>query len=98
MVLISPTIDSIISLALVIIGIALVLFVVMKIGKVLVKVVVGFVMNAILGFIALFAIGYFFGITVPYTFPVIASVVLFGLPGVGTLLILKLGGIVLAIL
>ena len=98
MVLFGPTIDSILSLILVIIGIALIILVVMKVGKLLTKVVVGFVMNAILGFIALFAIGYFFGITVPYTLPVIASVVLFGLPGVGTLLILKLGGIVLAIL
>ena len=98
MVLISPTIDSIISLVLVIIGIALVLFVVMKIGKVLVKVVVGFVMNAILGFIALFAIGYFFGITVPYTLPCDSLRGSVRLSGVGTLLILKLGGIVLAIL
>ena len=97
MVLFSPAIDSMLSLALIIIGIALVVFVVMKIGGLLMKAVVGVLVNAVLGFIVLFAAGYFFGLTVPLTVPVIASIAIFGLPGVGTLLILKLGGVVLMI-
>jgi hypothetical protein len=45
----------------------------------------------------LFAAGYFFGMTMQYTIPEIAAVLLFGLPGVGTMLILKVfGGIALA--
>ncbi len=98
MVALGTAIDSTISLVLIIIGIALVVFVVMKIGGLLLKAVVGILINTVLGFIVLFAIGYFFGVTVQWTLPVIASVAVFGLPGVGTILLLKLGGVMLAVL
>ena len=98
MVVLGTAIDSILSLVLIIVGIGLVVFVVMKIGGLLLKAVVGILVNTILGFIVLFAIDYFFGVTVQWTLPVIASVALFGLPGVGTILLLKLGGVMLAIL
>jgi hypothetical protein len=89
-----PAVNSVMSIVMVILGIILVVFVVMQISKFLVKIVVGLVANTILGFLALLIVNFVFGISIIYTLPVIISVVLFGLPAVGTILLLKiLGGI-----
>ena len=98
MLLEALTIGYILSIILVIIAIVFVVLVVTKIGRLLIRVIVGAIMNTVLGFLVLFAINYFFGITIAYTQPEMASIVLFGLPAVGTLLILKVvGGIALLI-
>ncbi len=94
-----PVLGSILSLGIVVLAIVLLVFIVAKIGKIFVKIVVGIVANTVLGFLVLYAMGYFFKITIVWTSSVILSVVLFGLPAVGTLLILKVvGGIALMIL
>ncbi len=98
MVLVGSSLGSLFSLALTVGGIALLIFVVMRISGFLLKLIVGVIMNTVFGFILLFAVKYFFGVTLNYTLPVIASIIVFGLPGVGTLLILKLGGVVLSVL
>ncbi len=87
-----PALNSIASLVLILVGIGIVLFVMMMIGKLLLKLIVGLVLNTVLGFAALFLIGWAFGISVRYTVPVIVSVVIFGLPAAGTVLLLTIFG------
>lgn len=60
------------------------------------KALFAFLTNSILGIVAIFAINAFLAIGIPFSAPVMLSTVLFGLPGVGTLVILKLGGLALA--
>lgn len=92
-----PALNSIASLALVAIGIGLVLFVIMTVGKLMLKIIVGLILNMLLGFVALFLVGWAFGISIALTLPIIAAIVIFGLPAVGTMLLLKLfGGAALA--
>jgi hypothetical protein len=84
---------ALISEGVLILLIALVLFVVFKIGKGLMKIVFGLVMNSILGVIAIFALDYFFKLGIPLSLShleVLIPTVLFGLPAVGTFVILKL--------
>ena len=87
-----PLIGNIAAIILIILGIALVVFLVSRIGQWLLKLVIGIVVNTVLGLIMLFILNYAFGITFQYTFAEILSVVLFGLPAVGTLLLLKVVG------
>ncbi len=97
MLLVAAAAGTILSIALVVIGIVLVLLAVTRIGGLVKRILVGIIVNSVLGFMVLFAAGYFFGMTMQYTIPEIAAVLLFGLPGVGTMLILKVfGGIALA--
>jgi hypothetical protein len=91
-------VGSALSLLLIIGCIALVIMIVLRIGRLLSRAVVGIIANSVLGFAALFIIGYAFGIYIPLTTPILISVALFGLPGVGTLLVLKvIGAVALAV-
>lgn len=93
-----PFLNSVLSIGLVIIGIVLVVLIITMIGRILLRLVVGLVMNSILGFVALFLISWLFGITLAYSTAEIVAVIIFGLPAVGTMLLLKLvGGVALAI-
>lgn len=71
------------------------IYIVLKIGKGLLKWVFGVIINSILGFIAILLLSYVFGFVIPFSLPVIIATALFGLPAVGTLVILKLMGVVL---
>lgn len=83
--------STILSEILVIIGIFLVIFIIFKLGKLL----IGLLANIILGFIALFAINVLFGLAIPFDLPVIIITALLGLPGVAVIVILRLLGITL---
>ena len=94
----SSILSSFASVGFSVLGIALLIFVVLKLGGLVTKLIVGFIMNVLLGLILLYIANNIMGITFSYTFPEMVSIALFGLPGVGTMILLKLGGVALAIL
>ena len=89
----SSILSSFASVGFTVIGIALLIFVVLKIGGLMTKIIVGFIMNVLLGLILLYIATSVMGITFSYSFPELVSIALFGLPGVGTMILLKLGGV-----
>ena len=91
------TLGGIVSIALPIVIILIMLYIVFKLGKFALKYVFGVIANSILGFAALFLLNYFFSVAIPFTLPIIITIAIFGLPAVGTLVILKLlGGLALS--
>ena len=82
-------VNSLLSEILVIVGIFIVLYIIFKLGKFLLALLV----NVILGFIAIFAINALFGIGIPWNLVVIVVTAILGLPGVALIIILKLIGI-----
>jgi hypothetical protein len=81
--------------------IAVVLFIIFKIGKSIMKLVFGLIINSILGVIAIYALDYFFNLGIPLGFnhlEVLIPTVLFGLPAVGTFVILRFFHIVLLVI
>jgi hypothetical protein len=72
--------------------IAAVLFVVFKMSSLILKLAVGVVVNSIAGLIAIFALNYIFQMGIPIGLATLLSTAIFGLPGVGTIVILKLFG------
>ncbi|MGC8647626.1 MAG: hypothetical protein ACP5SA_02270 [Candidatus Micrarchaeia archaeon] len=85
--------SSIASEIILVLAIALVLFIVFKIGKLLLKIIFGIIANSILGVIAIYTLNYFFALGIPLALPEIIASALFGLPAVGTIVILKLFGV-----
>ena len=83
--------SGIVSAILLIIGIILVIYIVFKLGKF----VLGLIVNIILGFIAIFLLNTLFGLGVPWNWLVIIITALLGLPGVLIIVVLKLLGIML---
>jgi pro-sigmaK processing inhibitor BofA len=73
--------------------IAIVLFVIFKIGRLILKVIFGIIINSILGVIALYLLNYVFNIGIPIELQTMVPAALFGLPAVGTMVILRLFGI-----
>jgi hypothetical protein len=73
--------------------IAIVLYIVFKIGKLLLRIIFGIIANSILGIITIFVLNYVFSLGIQIDSPVIASAALFGLPAVGTIVIFRLFGI-----
>ncbi|MGC8649187.1 MAG: pro-sigmaK processing inhibitor BofA family protein [Candidatus Micrarchaeia archaeon] len=67
---------------------AIALFIFLKLGSIIVKLIV----NVIIGFITLYGINLFLGLGITFILPTIIIVALFGLPGVIILVILKLFG------
>lgn len=60
------------------------------------KAIFVFLSNTIAGFLLIAVANQFLTVGLPLSAPLILSTVLFGIPGVGSLIILKLGGIALA--
>lgn len=87
---------SLIQYAVVALVILAVVYIILKIGKGLLKWVFGIIINSILGFIAIFLLNYLFGIAIPFTLPIVIATAIFGLPAVGTITILKLMGMLAA--
>ena len=79
-----------ISEVLIILLIALVVFIIFKIGKLILKFILGLITNAILGIISIFALNWLFGLMIPINIATLIVSTLFGLPGVGSLIILRL--------
>lgn len=86
-----PVTNTILSEILLIVGIFLVLYIIFKLGKF----IIGLLVNTILGFIAIFIINAVFNIGIPWDWIVIVITAIFGLPGVAVVVVLKLIGITL---
>ncbi len=79
------------------IGIVAVLLIVYKLGKLILKLIFGLIANSILGFVTIFLANSVFRLGIPYNLPIFVATTIFGLPAVGTLVILKLLGVSLAL-
>jgi SigmaK-factor processing regulatory protein BofA len=88
-----PVGNALLSEAILVILIALVLFIIFKLGKSLLKIIFGLIANSILGILAIFILDYFFSIGIPLEVATLVPTALFGLPAVGTLILLRFFGI-----
>ncbi len=73
--------------------IAVVLFIIFKLGKFFFKLIFGILANSILGLIAIFVLNDFLNFSIPISFATMVPTAIFGLPAVGTLVILRFFGI-----
>ncbi len=87
--LLAITVGPILSEALVIAAIVLVLFIIFKLGRL----ILGLVVNSILGLIAIYAVNTIFNLGIVYNLLTIIVVAIAGLPAVAVIVILKLLGI-----
>ncbi len=88
-----PVGNTLLSEAILVILIALVLFIIFKLGKSLLRIIFGLIANSILGILAIFLLDYFFNIGIPLEVATLVPTALFGLPAVGTLILLRFFGI-----
>ena len=88
-----PIGNTLLSEVILVILIAVVLFVIFKLGKSILKILFGIIANSILGIIAIFVLNYLLNIGIPVELATMAPTALFGLPAVGTLVILRFFGI-----
>lgn len=89
MLLLDITVGSIASEVLVIAAILIVLYIVLKLGKLF----LGLILNSILGLIAIYLVNVIFSLGITYDWITWIVVALFGLPMVAIIIILKLIGI-----
>jgi hypothetical protein len=90
------TLSGLVSIALPIVIILIVLFILFKLGRFVLKYVLGVIVNSIMGFIAIYILNALFNMGIPFTWPIIIATALFGLPAVGTMVILHvLAGVAL---
>lgn len=82
---------SIASEVLLVIGILAVLFLIFRMGKL----VLGLVINSILGIIAMFVLDAIFQIGIPINLVTVIATALFGLPAVAIMVLFRLSGIAL---
>ena len=73
--------------------IAVVLFLVFIVGKTILKFVIGIILNSVLGVISLYILDFVFNMGIPIKVYTVAAAAVFGLPAVGTFVILRLFGI-----
>lgn len=92
-----PIIGGVFSEILVVAALAIVIFVIWKSGKFILKLIFGIIANTVLGLIALFVASNFFGLSILSVnyLSVLISIAIFGLPGLGTIILLKLLGVVI---
>ncbi len=79
----------------VIVAIAVLLFIVYKIGKSLLKIILGIIINSILGIGVVWLVDLFFNMGIPLKIYTLIPLALFGLPAAGTFIILRFFGIVI---
>lgn len=91
---IPPFWGSLAGIVIIIAIIAALLWIIFKMGKSLLKVILGIIANSVLGVIAILVLN-LFNIGIPIALFTLIPVALFGLPAVGTLLILRLFSVVL---
>ena len=90
--------NTLISEVILIVLIGIVLFIIFKMGRGILKLLFGIIINSVLGIIAIFALNYFFNLGIPITqLFVLIPTALFGLPAVGTFVILRFFGVALAV-
>jgi|GEM_PF-1345918 hypothetical protein len=73
--------------------IAIILYVIFTVGKGLFKLLFGIIANSVLGLLAIFVLNYFFNLQIPIKLYVLIPTALFGLPAVGTFVILRFFGV-----
>ena len=73
--------------------VVLAIFVVVLIIFLLGRLILGLIVNSILGLLAIWAVDTFFGLGIPFTIPVVAVTAIFGLPAVLVLIILRFFGV-----
>jgi hypothetical protein len=71
------------------------IYIILKIGKGILKLIFGIIINSILGFAAIFLLDYSFALGIPFNLPILIVTALFGLPAVGTIVILKIMGVLM---
>ncbi len=79
--------------ALLILLIGIVLLIVFRLGKFILKLVFGIITNSILGIVSMFLLNSVFGLGIPIGAATLLSAALFGLPAVGTFVILRFFGV-----
>jgi hypothetical protein len=83
---------------LVLVAIVLLLWVIYKLGKSLVKVILGIIVNSVLGVGVIFLVDGLFNLAIPLgQIYILVPLAIFGLPAAGTFIILRLCGVVLGI-
>ncbi len=87
--LLSIILGPVVSEVIVIAAILLVLFVILKLGNV----ILGLILNSILGLIAIYLVNSLFNLGIAYNLITIIVVAIFGLPAVAVIIILRLVGI-----
>lgn len=93
MALALPLGDTFSSEVIVFILAAAVLYTIFKIGKGLFRLILGLLINSALGIVALFVLNKLFGIEMPIVVATLVPTAVFGLPAVGTMVMLKAFGI-----
>ncbi len=88
-ILLAMTGSSILYELLVIAVILLALFIILKLGKML----IGLVLNSIFGLIAIYLVNVLFGLGIAYNLLTLIVVAIFGIPAVAVIIILKFIGI-----
>ncbi|MDE1856860.1 MAG: pro-sigmaK processing inhibitor BofA family protein [Candidatus Micrarchaeota archaeon] len=73
--------------------IAVIIYIIFKMGKSLVKLIVGLIANSVLGLFSILLLDYLLGLSIPVTYSTMIPTAIFGLPAVGTLVILRFFGI-----
>lgn len=92
--LLSGLMGALASEAILFVLITAVLLGIFLIGGFLLKILGGFIINAVLGLVSLFALNALFGIGIAITPLIIFAIAIFGLPGLVIVIILHLIGIV----
>ena len=79
----------------IILAIALVLFIIIKLGRSILKLLFGIIINSVVGIIAFVALNYLLGLGIVLTIGLFIPIALFGLPAVGTIILLKMFAVAL---
>lgn len=88
-ILLAVTLGPVVSEIVLIAAILLVLFIILKLGKL----ILGLILNSILGLLAIWAVNYIFNLGIMYNLLTIIVVAITGLPGAAVIILLKLIGI-----
>jgi hypothetical protein len=89
MLLLAIAIGSLLSELLIIAAILVVLYVILKLGKL----IIGLILNSILGIVAIFLVNSIFSLGIAINLLTIILLAIFGLPAAGLIIVLKLLGI-----
>jgi hypothetical protein len=87
--LLAITLGPVVSEIILIAAIIIVLFIILKLGKL----ILGLILNSILGLLAIFAVNYLFNLGIAYNLLTIIVVAITGIPGAVVIILLKLVGI-----
>jgi hypothetical protein len=88
-ILLAMTLGPLVSEIVLIAAIILVLFIILKLGKL----ILGLILNSILGLLAIYIVNYAFNLGIAYNLLTIIVVAITGVPGAAVIILLKLVGI-----